>query len=68
MHISMATCHYLQLYLWVSFSDHGGWVVKMGLHLSKLKKGKDATTAIITHSLSSSGSDLRLREACDYCC
>lgn len=38
MHISMATCHYLQLYLWVSFSDHGGGVVKMELHLLKKKK------------------------------
>lgn len=37
MHISMATCHYLQLYLWVSFSDHGGGVVKMELHLFKKK-------------------------------
>lgn len=38
MHISMATCHYLQLYLWVSFSDHGGGVVKVELHLFKKKK------------------------------
>lgn len=75
MHISMATCHYLQLYLWVSFSDHGGGVVKMELHLltkTKLKKNKTGKERCHHyhhhhHSFSSSGLGLGLGEACDYC-